>query len=600
MPGIAGFISHIPMADARGTIDQMVSCMLHESFFKSGSLLQEDMGLCVGWACHPGSFADASPAWNDQRDVGLVFAGEHFADGANVNMRSLLQAYEARGESFLRELNGIFSGVLIDRRRSKVIVFNDRYGLGRLYVHEEEHGFLFASEAKALLKIKPALRQLDMQSFGEFFSCGCALENRTLFAGVNLLPGGSAWTFSPGQPVRRETYFDRGAWERQPKLSAEDYYERLNATFTRILPRYFRSGGKVGLSLTGGLDSRMILACGDLLPQAMPCYTFGGPYRDCADVRVARQLAQACGRPHQVIPVTREFFPEFPELARRTVYSTDGGLDVMGSVEVFVNRIARNIAPVRMTGNYGSEILRTNVAFKPMPLDEGIFSPEFAGHFKAAAKTYARLREEDSPTSFIAFKQVPWHHHARLAVEQSTLQPRSPYLDNELVALAYQAPRDLSLNKALAHRFIEAHNPAFVGIPTDRGVVGSKRANVGRLGAMRQEFLPKAEYAMDYGMPPWLARIDGVMRATRWERLFLGRQKFYHFRVWYRDQLSDYVKAVLLDPRTLRRSYLDAKRVERMVNAHTGGWGNHTLEIHKLLTSELIQGCLLENSSGAS
>ena len=91
--------------------------------------------------------------------------------------------------------------------------------------------------------------------------------------------------------------------------------------------------------------------------------------------RLARQLAQAGGRSHQTIPVTEKFFAEFPELARRTVYTTDGGLDVIGSVEVFVNRFARELAPVRMTGNYGSEILRRNVAFKPMPLAQDIFAP---------------------------------------------------------------------------------------------------------------------------------------------------------------------------------------------------------------------------------
>jgi asparagine synthase (glutamine-hydrolysing) len=78
------------------------------------------------------------------------------------------------------------------------------------------------------------------------------------------------------------------------------------------------------------------------------------------------------------------------------------------------------------------------------------------------------------------------------------------------------------------------------------------------------------------------------------ERLFLGRHKFYHFRVWYRDQLAKYVQDVLLDHRTLNRSYLDGRQVSRVVGAHTKGEQNYTLEIHKLLTSELIQRQLVE------
>ena len=52
----------------------------------------------------------------------------------------------------------------------------------------------------------------------------------------------------------------------------------------------------------------------------------------------------------------------------------------------------------------------------------------------------------------------------------------------------------------------------------------------------------KAEYAYDYGMPQWVARIDHVLAPLHLERLFLGRHKFYHFRVWYRDTLSAYFR----------------------------------------------------------
>jgi hypothetical protein len=61
----------------------------------------------------------------------------------------------------------------------------------------------------------------------------------------------------------------------------------------------------------------------------------------------------------------------------------------------------------------------------------------------------------------------------------------------------------------------------------------------------------------------------------------------------YRHELARDVKDVLLDPGTLRRPYLDGRRVEQMVQAHTEGTGNYTLEIHKLMTSEFIERDLL-------
>jgi len=63
----------------------------------------------------------------------------------------------------------------------------------------------------------------------------------------------------------------------------------------------------------------------------------------------------------------------------------------------------------------------------------------------------------------------------------------------------------------------------------------------------------------------------------------------FHFRVWYRDALSPYVREMLLDARTLSRPYLERKTVEAVVRGHLGGGRNYTSEIHKLLTLELLQ-----------
>ena len=110
-----------------------------------------------------------------------------------------------------------------------------------------------------------------------------------------------------------------------------------------------------------------------------------------------------------------------------------------------------------------------------------------------------------------------------------------------------------------------------------------------------QEFLAKAEYAYDYGMPNWLARIDKGLAPFRFERLFLGRQKFCHFRTWYRHQLAGYVKEILLDPRSRSRSYVDGPALERLVKSHVNGLRNYTVEIHKLLSIELLHRSLLDH-----
>jgi asparagine synthase (glutamine-hydrolysing) len=110
------------------------------------------------------------------------------------------------------------------------------------------------------------------------------------------------------------------------------------------------------------------------------------------------------------------------------------------------------------------------------------------------------------------------------------------------------------------------------------------------------EFFAKAEYAFDYGMPQWLARLNRLFSALHFERLFLGRQKFCHFRTWYRHQLGSYIEDVMLDPRTLSRPYLNKAAIEPMVSAHLAGRGNFTVAIHKILSIELTQRLLLEQA----
>ena len=589
MPGIAGFISNRPEV-CRSVCDQMVKSILHESGYLTGQFEAEEVALAVGWAGHESMLATKLPSWNIRKDTCLISCGEDFSGG---DATTLLSRYENEGIHSLQGINGVFSGVLVDLRERKVILFNDRYGLSRVYYHEDQEGFYFASEAKALLKVLPNLRQLDAQGLGEHITCGCTLENRTLFRGISLLPGAAAWEFLPKGEIRKRTYFDPAAWANQEPLAAPAYYVSLRDTFKRITPRYLSARQPVALSLTGGVDSRMVLAAVNAAPGTLPCFTFGGMLRECADVRVAREIAQVCQQSHRVLALTPDFFTQFPGLARDSVYRTDGTMDVSGATGLFVNRLAREIAPIRLTGNYGGEILRGLVPFRPQRSQEGLFSKDWLPHFEAAFATYA-VQRHGHRTGFVAFKQVPWYHYGRFALEQSVLTLRTPFLDNELVALAHRAPPGPVGDKREARQLIAEWHPALGRIATDRGLAARLTWLPRGIQRFCTEFLPRAEYVYDYGMPQWLARVDQFTSPLHIERLFLGNQKYAHYRLWYRDQLSAFVKEVLLDPKTLARPYLNRRFVETMVADHISGRGNYTTEIHKLLTSEMIERHLIE------
>jgi asparagine synthase (glutamine-hydrolysing) len=602
VPGIAGIIgkSGVEQAD----VERMTRWMVHDPSYVSGTYANDDVGLCVGWVSHGGSFSGRTPLWNERRDVCLIFSGEDFTatdEALQCGEREfgaesatyLTALYEAQGLNFIERLNGWFSGLLVDLRKRLAVLFNDRYGLGRVYYHETPERFYFSSEAKSLLAVMPTLRRLDPRAIAETFACGSVLQDRTLFAGISLLPGGSSWSFGSNGDICKRTYFSPQTWERQSTMGEAEFYARLKETFARILPKYLRGTNSIAMSLTGGLDGRMIMAWAKPAPGALPCYTFGGSYRECADVMLARRIAMLCGQSHRTIPIASDFLTNFPSLAEKAVFISDGTMDVTGAVELYANRIARQIAPIRLTGNYGSEILRGNVAFRSGKLTEALLDPGFAALVRTADATYQAERG-GHPLSFIAFKQMPWHHYARLAVEQSQLTLRSPYLDNDLVALMYRAPSKLFSSKEPFLRLIHERNPFLAKIPTDRGLVYREAPIFGKAREFCAELTVKAEYAYDYGMPQRLAGLDHLLASLHLERLFLGRHKFYHFRVWYRDQLSHYLKDILLDLRARHRPYLQGQVLVRMVDAHTKGWQNWTREIHRVLSLELLQRQLIE------
>jgi asparagine synthase (glutamine-hydrolysing) len=606
MPGIVGIIAKQSDSSNPSMLHSMVKCMMHEWFYTSGTYVNDQFGLWIAWICHDGSFSDCLPVWNEEQNVCLIFAGEDFADPSDIEcLRTkghkfepddasyLVHLYEELGLNFLENLNGPFSGVLIDLKEERTVLFNDRYGLNRVYYHESDRGFYFASEAKSLLKVLPRTRRMDEVGIGEFLCCGSVLQNRTLFAEISLLPGGAAWTFRRRGGIVKGSYFDKESWENQPRLSGDDYYEKLRAVWKRSLPRYFGGRQKVALSLTGGVDSRMILAWAPRQPGELACYTWGGAFRDCADVKVARRLASVCGQPHQTIPLNREFLVDFPSLAQRAIFISDGAMDVTGAVDLYIQKFARQIAPVRLSGVYGGEILRRIVVFKPAPAHLDCFEQDLDDFARRAAATYAKEAQGDR-LSFIAFKQAPWYMTGKFAIERSQVTFRTPYFDNDLVALAYQAPPDFPESNSLALRLTAEGCPALKRIETDQGVSNGSFPSVLRARQLFQRFTFKAEYAYDYGMPQWLARLDHFFAPLRFERLFLGRHKFHHFRVWYRDELSQYLRDTLLDSRTRGRPYLRGTGLEKFVKSHTEGYRNHTVAINKILTLELIHRTLID------
>src|SRR5438876_4178417 len=166
--------------------------------------------------------------------------------------------------------------------------------------------------------------------------------------------------------------------------------------------RYLPSQSKTGISLTSGLDTRMIMACRPHNAGDIVSYTFSGETGETFDDRLAAQVAKGCGLEHRLLRLGPDFLSDFASHVDRTVFVTDGCFGATGAHEIYLNKLARQLAPVRLTGNYGSEVLRGASTFKPIGLSPRLFNSGFSPTLNFLAGSAAH--GDEHPVTFAAFR----------------------------------------------------------------------------------------------------------------------------------------------------------------------------------------------------
>jgi asparagine synthase (glutamine-hydrolysing) len=594
MPGIVGLISPRPPDECRRLVERMLDSMRHENYYTSGSYSEPNLGVFAGWVALKGSFSDRQPILSEREDVALLLSGECFSDPdtrARLHQAGhrfgaddagwLAHFYEERGSEFFADLNGVFGGLLIDRRQRRAFLFNDRYGMERIYYHAGSDAFFFASEAKALLRVLPELRAFDEEGLVQFLQYGCTLGWRSLFRGVELLPGASAWSFT-GDTCARAQYFTPSVWESQGHATPESFQAQLNETFSRVVPRYLGGAADdVGISLTGGLDTRMIMACRPPGGPELVSYTFAGVAGAPLDVRLAARVASVCRIPHHVLRIGADFFSDFASLADRTVYMTDGSFGVCGAHEIYLNHQARGLSSVRLTGNFGSEILRGTTTFRPL----GLLTDLFEGNLRhrMPEQDILAIERKTHPVSFAAFKEIPWHLFGVVRAANSQICTRTPYLDNDIVALAFRAPEDLRASSSPALRLVGHYSSRLGRIPTDRGLVPASR-----FFSLVNWLWYRASFKLDYWyherLPRWLSFLD-CPGLQVWP---IGSHKYLPYRRWFRAELAAYVEDRLMDLTACRNHLWNPTVLARIARDHKDGRTNNLREINAVLTLEAI------------
>lgn len=174
----------------------------------------------------------------------------------------ILKAYHAWGEGFVDRLNGMFAFALWERDSGKLLLVRDRLGIKPLYYFETANCLRFASTLPALLAGGGVDASIDPVALHHYLTFHAVVPApHTILTGVRKLPPGSMLTIEPGGARRHHQYWRAtyGPQAGDEKLSAADWQERVNEVLRRAVRRRLIADVPVGVLLSGGLDSSLIV-----------------------------------------------------------------------------------------------------------------------------------------------------------------------------------------------------------------------------------------------------------------------------------------------------------------------------------------------------
>jgi len=287
------------------------------------------------------------------------------------------------------------------------------------------------------------------------------------------------------------------------------------------------------------------------------------------------------------VRLQRDFLERFPEHAEKTAYVSDGYGGICLTHEVYLNRIASGISPVRLTGNFGSEVFRGVSTFKELPLQKEWYQGELSQELGQVGEWRDPVIGQSS-ARFAAFREIPWKLATSLHLANSQLQIRTPYLDNELLRLACTSPSNISGSFKPA-ALVECLRPALLKIQTDRGESGTNFRMTEMFRRLWYEGTFKLDYWATEGTPhPLTYPVD------RWRvnRFLPGRHKYLDYRQWLRGPLRGYSEDMLGSSNTFVAGLVGRRVVTGILNDHLTGARNTLTDLSALMNLELINKCL--------
>ena len=257
----------------------------------------------------------SQPMGNEDGSVQVVFNGEIYnhqelrtrlsAKGHVFRGRSdtevLVHLYEDYGAEMASHLRGMFAFAILDRRKNRVLLARDRFGIKPLFYAAHAGQWIFASEMKAILALEGLTPRLDRQACYDFLGLSYIPEPATGFANISALPKGTALLLS--EAGARAFAFAEVVPAADQSLSRARLAETTAELLLAAVKRQAVADVPVAALLSGGIDSSLVVAA-HARSSDRPITTFnvGFPQDPAHDeTAVALETARRYGTEHRTI-----------------------------------------------------------------------------------------------------------------------------------------------------------------------------------------------------------------------------------------------------------------------------------------------------------
>jgi len=323
MCGICGqfnFADQVPVQ--RRVIERMANSIVHRGPDDEGYYISGPLGLGFRRLSIIDLAGGHQPMSDAEESVWVIFNGEIYnfpelkreLEGHGHVFRTtsdtevIVHGYKQWGREVLNRLNGMFGLAIWDTRRQRLILARDPFGIKLIYYKIRAGRVYFGSEIRPVLAATADGPEVDPESLNLFLRYRYTPSPYTLYKGVHKLAPGTMVTFENGTH-KLERWYRYKPLPCFPPKSVAQAQDELTELYKQSMKRHLLSDVPLGLLLSGGVDSGLLLALMNLYGKAWRTYTvgYGSSFGD-DELADAEKTAAIFSSNHTAVHLDRKTF----------------------------------------------------------------------------------------------------------------------------------------------------------------------------------------------------------------------------------------------------------------------------------------------------